>query len=1226
MSLSVEQEYVLTDTSATLTQKDWAGGSGVPETVKELVIPLKPNASFEENIEMLTYAPKFPKMADELIVNALDHIIRCLGTAEPVTQISITFDPAVGSISVFNDGRGIPVAVHKDATKANGKETYVVEFIMGQIFQGSNRDRDATCIIGGTNGVGAKFTNANSVKFTVETTDMERGLHYVQTWTDNLRVCGKPVIKAATARTKGTRITYWPDYELMSTAHPRDDPVVADTIDKILRTRAVTAAIYAGFATTYNLPQGVVRPKKPVVTYNSQKLTGFTKTVDIANVLFPGMPAINMRMYATEELTAGGNVKQQCSVYTMDWDMTVVAVPKIKKDVSTLTIINGIIAKDGGHIKRAQKIIAEAICAKLKGRLTEADIEKVKKRIGERVFIILCCQIPNPGWEGQRKDRLSFKADKFSHYTIEKKAATAIGNVMADVIADDYVQKAPTKGKQNRLDIPLSIYRRATEAGNSRVKGKILLLTEGNSAKTSTEYMGLSPATHGVLALGGVILNARRETKVSSKDGDNQYVIPTKKFVKNKMMEIILAVTGLNVNKKQYASTDKLEYDKYILAIVDQDLDGKGNILGLVLNMVAQLWPGLFRQGYIRWLETPVIRAYPKSRKGNTVKQFYSMEKYEEWTKEVGPKISNYTVKYYKGLARHNKDEWVNIAKTLDQHTYVYVYEEGDAEWFEIYFGNDPDKRKVVLRHPPLDVPLVELRRIERTRKISCGTHLRKETHAYQLDNIERKLLHEIDGQNQSGRKIIDAIIDLLPANDEPRVANFAGLIVNKKNYHHGEASLESSLFTRMRIYPGGMQLPFIVPSGNAGSRADGGKDHGSSRYVHLRSNKKLNDLLFPKADYCMLEFQFFEGERCEPKYFIPIIPLAVCETIGMPGTGWNYSIWARDLKALINNIRYRIYSDGSSDSAANVYELPPYMYKNAKLPFDGHYVGDVCYGAYTVDSDGAIIITELPLGEWTIPYITALQAQMASCPDEIFSVDSISTDPNTVRIRVTLAPGTLEKYSNEWGMSMHDATISYFKLRANMTTRLNLMGEHGGVVEHARYIDIVNTWYPYRKRLYERRCERISVVYNLKIGLLENVIRYVRESNSLGMAKCAVSIMIERLTTANYVRYHRATVENPGFMPTEEIIPQATLSDKANYDYLIDMSDRDKSAESLVKYEAKLAKLRAEATKHESDSNWGRFHGAKIWLEELTALEELYEEGCATNWCFGEFDDLVYD
>lgn len=102
--------------------------------------------SFKMKKQMVEYTPGFMKIFDEILTNATDHAAR-----DPtVNSIKVDFDQTTGIISVWNNGKGIPVVLHKD------HNMYVPELIFGHFLSGSNYDDTQTRTGAGINGVGSK--------------------------------------------------------------------------------------------------------------------------------------------------------------------------------------------------------------------------------------------------------------------------------------------------------------------------------------------------------------------------------------------------------------------------------------------------------------------------------------------------------------------------------------------------------------------------------------------------------------------------------------------------------------------------------------------------------------------------------------------------------------------------------------------------------------------------------------------------------------------------------------------------------------------------------------------------------------------------------------------------------------------------------------------------------------------------------------------------------------
>jgi len=102
--------------------------------------------------------------------------------------LKVTIDAEAGSISVWNNGSGIPIAMHSE------HNCYVPTLIFGNLLTGSNFDDGQAKTTGGRNGYGAKLANIFSKEFVVETADSERQLKFRQVFRDNMAEKGEPVI------------------------------------------------------------------------------------------------------------------------------------------------------------------------------------------------------------------------------------------------------------------------------------------------------------------------------------------------------------------------------------------------------------------------------------------------------------------------------------------------------------------------------------------------------------------------------------------------------------------------------------------------------------------------------------------------------------------------------------------------------------------------------------------------------------------------------------------------------------------------------------------------------------------------------------------------------------------------------------------------------------------------------------------------------------------------
>ena len=156
----------------------------------------------------ITFVPGLYKIFDEILVNAADNKQR----DHRMDAIKVTVDAAAGSISVWNNGHGIPVVVHKE------HGIYVPEMIFGHLLTSSNYDDDEKKVTGGRNGYGAKLANIFSTEFTIETADGKNGKRYKQTFRSNMTQKGEAAISAY-AGADFTCVTFKPELQRFGMTH-----------------------------------------------------------------------------------------------------------------------------------------------------------------------------------------------------------------------------------------------------------------------------------------------------------------------------------------------------------------------------------------------------------------------------------------------------------------------------------------------------------------------------------------------------------------------------------------------------------------------------------------------------------------------------------------------------------------------------------------------------------------------------------------------------------------------------------------------------------------------------------------------------------------------------------------------------------------------------------------------------------------------------------------------
>ncbi|CAJ0625444.1 14385_t:CDS:2 [Entrophospora sp. SA101] len=195
-----------------LKRPDTYVGSIVDITEKQWIYNLE-----EDKLEHkeINYVPAFFKIFDEILVNAADNKIQ-----DPLmNKINVNIDEDDGQISVYNNGKGIPIEIHEELN------VYVPEILFGQLMTSLNYNDDEKKFTGGRNGLDAKSANTFSTKFTVETIDMAREKKYVQSFYKNMTKTDKPKITAYNKKEECTKISFNPDFEKLGMSKLTNDTI-----------------------------------------------------------------------------------------------------------------------------------------------------------------------------------------------------------------------------------------------------------------------------------------------------------------------------------------------------------------------------------------------------------------------------------------------------------------------------------------------------------------------------------------------------------------------------------------------------------------------------------------------------------------------------------------------------------------------------------------------------------------------------------------------------------------------------------------------------------------------------------------------------------------------------------------------------------------------------------------------------------------------------------------
>lgn len=859
----------------------------------------------------LNFNPGLYKIFDEILVNARDEYVRSVTTAEmtPIKHIDISVTSKDGDtfISVENDGDGITIDEDPET------KVMIPELIFGHLLTSSNYDKSEEKIVGGKNGYGAKLTNILSKLFTVDIRCPASGKQYSQSWYDNMTKVEKALIKKSTS--KGyVKITFIPDRKLFAGAF--DKTGITQDMISVFHTRVIELAALVG--------------KDVKVTWNGTA---------VANNNFEKF----IKLFLRDGMT--GYAFESCGPR---WEVGAILANHLYSDEEELpedkhiSFVNGINTKKGGkHVENVTRKVLSDFC----------DIAKTKKvdikpgQLKNSVVLFINSTIVNPSFDSQSKELLTTPASEFGSRP-EYTGKLTQGLLKLGLLDEaKYLLEAKTlrdakktDGKKRSTIRGMAKLEDALWAGTAKSKECTLILTEGDSAATSA-ISGLKEVGRekwGVFPLRGKLLNVRD--------------ITIQKFNANEELTAIKKILGLEQGK-QYKDVSELRYGR-VMIMADQDHDGS-HIKGLLMNLFHAEWPGLLKSGFLCTLLTPILKAS----KGKSTISFYSIPEFNTW--KAANSLNGWKIKYYKGLGTSTPAEAREWFKDL--HEIKYEWDDKTDESINLAFNKkQADDRKKWLSHYDPKKML-----IPNDGKAPYTNFVNDELiHFSNADNI-RSLPHLIDGLKPSQRKILYSCFKR-NLKEEIRVAQLAGYVSEHAAYHHGEASLMSTIIGMAQNFVGSNNINLLRPVGQFGSRLLGGKDSASARYIHTYLEDVVNKI-FRKEDSCLLKYLDDDGELVEPEYYLPVVPLlAINGSVGI-GTGYSTDIPPHKPDDIVSLIRHRLLGNIESLEGR---PLDPWWwgFKGKTVRTDENTW--VTKGLYEFnDEKKTVTITELPVGTWTKDY-----------------------------------------------------------------------------------------------------------------------------------------------------------------------------------------------------------------------------------------------------------------
>ena len=1106
----------------------------------------------EMELRDVDFVPGLYKIFDEILVNAADNRERDASQ----NKIKVVINKEKGYVQVWNNGEGVPVHMHKQ------HNMYIPDMIFGHLLTSSNYDDTKKKTTGGRNGFGAKLANIFSTKFTVETCHVGgTGKTFKKTWSNNMRKSVDAVIADVGPKdTDFTSVTFWPDFKLFGMDGFEDDAVA------LFEKRVIDIAGVTDKALKVYL-NGKVCPVQDFQSY-----------VD----LFPGM--------------GEDKVKDSYACPDPRWQ---ICIRPSNIDFQQVSFVNSIWTIKGG---RHVNYIVEQVVAKV--------VESIKKKNGKKLeiqanqvrpflWVFVNSKIENPSFDSQTKETLNTTKSKFgSSCEIPQKMIDQLCKVISERVLDRLNNKinkemARKVGKSRLVNVPK--LDDANDAGTKKGHLCTLILTEGDSAKSMvTSGLGkLGRDRFGCFPLRGKPLNVREATQ--------------KQIADCKEIQNLIKIIGLKPGVK-YTSRDELRYGS-VMIMTDQDHDGS-HIKGLLINMFHTMWPGLLNiPGFLVQFITPIVKAFPAGVKNpeDHAVPFFTIPDFVEFKTEQEQKKKRWNFKYYKGLGTSTTREAKEYFENMDEHKIDFVYDKGgpDDRSIELAFSKtkiDARKQWILDYKPGSCVDY-------NAKSLGFTEFINKELILFSIADCERSIPNVVDGLKPAQRKVLFACFKR-NLTREIKVAQFSGYVSEHAAYHHGEVSLQGTIINMAQNFTGSNNLPFLVPCGQFGSRAAGGKDSASPRYIFTKLDP-VTRCIFPKVDDNLLTYKDDDGMVVEPEYYMPIIPTALLNGQTGIGTGFSTAIPNHNPLDLIKAVKEMLAGEALTP-------LKPWFrgFTGPVAEKPGEEGKFSTEGIVSVVDTCVVRVTELPIKYWSDSFKDELVKRQEKGVIMEFR-NHITGD--SVDVDVALRPELLAN------LRAQGALLEFFGLTNSLAYTNLICFDHEGVVhKYTSPADIIKEWYLIRHEGYVARKKYMIGELEKTTLRLENMVRFITEVNKGDLSvrnrkRAEVLADLKKRGYAVFVAVSKKKMAKGAVAIEETDTPDDAAqegagavgpaeryglndgddkTDAGGYEYLLNMKIWSLTFERAKQLEEQMKAAKAEL------ENLRKVGEKDMWVEDLTALE----------------------
>jgi DNA gyrase subunit B len=594
----------------------------------------------------------------EVVDNSIDEAM-----AGYCTKIDVWINEN-GSVSVKDDGRGIPVAIHKK------EGVSALEVVMTKIGAGGKFDKDSYKVSGGLHGVGVSCVNALSID--LKATVYRDGREYEQEYSQ-----GKikyAVREVGPSDDQGTMVTFLPDPEIFT----QTTEFTYDTLS--LRMRELSF-----------LNKGI---EMSITDKRQKDDNGEFVRDDFKST--EGLSEFVRYLDATRSPIMSNVIAMEGEKNGIPVEVAMIYNNSYSENLHSY--VNNINTHEGGtHLAGFRR----GLTTTLKKYADESGLlQKVKYEIAgddfrEGLTAIISVKVAEPQFEGQTKTKLG-----------NREVTAAVSQAVTDMLTN-YLEENPNEAKIIVQKVMLAaqarhaaakareMVQRKTPMGGAGLPGKLsdcsekdpaiceLYLVEGDSAG-GTAKQGRDRNYQAILPLRGKILNV--EKALEHRIYDNEEI---------KNMFTALGVTIGTEEDARELNTAKLRYHKIVI-MTDADVDGS-HIRTLILTLVFRYMKALIEQGFL-YIATPPLY---QVKKGNKAEYCWSDSERDVLVRDMGgDNPDSVKIQRYKGLGEMNAEQLWETTMDPERRTLKLVTLDNAAEAdrvFSMLMGDEvPPRREFI--------------------------------------------------------------------------------------------------------------------------------------------------------------------------------------------------------------------------------------------------------------------------------------------------------------------------------------------------------------------------------------------------------------------------------------------------------------------------------------------------------------------------------------------------